>query len=81
MSRVKDIATSVECLTTADVKVLLDGSVAVIFPVSDAGKFWLSTNVQEADVPKWSGGTVVERRYLPAVLEAIKEDGLLIEPV
>jgi hypothetical protein len=81
MSRVKDIATSLERLTTADAKVLLDGSVAVIFPVSEAGKFWLANNVQEADAPKWGGGTVVERNYLPAVLEGMKEDGLLIEPV
>lgn len=58
-----------------DITVLDHGSITIFLPTSDAGREWVAENVA-SDAMRWSGGVVVEHRYIAAIVEGAINDGL-----
>jgi hypothetical protein len=53
------------------------GSVAVLTPMTDAGREWRDEHLP-SDAASWGRGVVIEPRYLAPILEGIACDGLEI---
>jgi hypothetical protein len=66
---------------TADIVVELDGplaTVALLHGATPAGADWLDTHV-EPDAQRWAGRVVCEHRYVAAIVEGARADGLSVE--
>ena len=59
-----------------DVKMMDEGSVVVLVPITVVAKDWFDTNLPPE--PAWCGGIVVEPRYLDAILTGMSMDGLQV---
>jgi hypothetical protein len=61
----------------ADV-VTICGAFGTIAPMTAAGRNWCAENLQ-VESWQWHGGAiVVERNYLPAIIDGMEDDGLIV---
>ena len=58
-----------------DIRVNSHGSLFLLHPVSSAAAEWLRDHVAE-DALWWAGALVCEPRYVEAIVEGAREDGL-----
>lgn len=54
------------------------GSLAVLTPVSAEACDWAAAHLPD-DAMGWAGGTVIEPRYVPDIVEGILCDGLTVD--
>jgi len=62
--------------TEIDIRVMDEGSIVVLWPVSELAVDWLASNL-DPDAPRWGGGFVVEARYVEDIVNGAVEDGLV----
>lgn len=60
-----------------DFRVLFDGSVTLLWAISDDGVAWADEHLPE-DRISWGGATVIEHRYVEDILNGIDSDGLVV---
>ena len=60
-----------------DFRLLVDGSISILWAVSDAAVGWVEEHLPE-DATRWGDGYVVEHRYLGDIVYGIDADGLVI---
>lgn len=60
-----------------DVRVENHGSIVLLRPITVTGQDWLDTNIPD-DAPTWGNAVVAEPRYVPFILEGMKNDGLVV---
>lgn len=58
-----------------DLAVHHDGSVSLLRGASDEGKTWIAEHIP-ADAMTWGNSIVVEHRFIDAIIEGAREDGL-----
>lgn len=66
---------------SADIRFEDHGSIALIRPLTAAGREWAEAHI---DAPSWAGtggATACEPRYVSAIADGALEDGLEIEVV
>lgn len=55
------------------------GSIFLLFAHTEAAQEWLDDNLMPDDVTTWGvNGTVIEHRYISALVEGILNDGLTV---
>jgi len=61
-----------------DFTVQNDGSICVLYPHTPAAKAWVDKNliVNSEEMESWGGGIVIEPRYLPNIINDIRQSGL-----
>ncbi len=59
----------------ADVNIENHGSLVLIRPLTEAASDWLDENISE-DAQHFGGAVVVEPRYVEAIVEGMRNDGL-----
>ncbi len=65
-----------------DIEFASHGSIVVLSGVSEYGKGWLEGRVVGEDTQYWGkDGIVVEPRYVDAIIEGARADGLEVEEV
>ena len=62
---------------TSDLKVENQGSLFLVWPMTDAGRDWLEKTAPE-DAQFIAAAMVVEPRYVEGVVVAAREDGLTV---
>lgn len=60
-----------------DFRVRDEGTIALLFPLTDAAKEWVEEKVEVAQT--WSGGVVIDHRFVQDILDGIVNDGLTVE--
>lgn len=63
----------------ADFQVANHGTVALLRPVSEAGKTWAEENITTEPWQHFGGAIAVEPRYLDAIVQGIEADGLEVQ--
>ena len=62
-----------------DVRIMDNGSVVLIYPVSEAAKDWMDENVSlEGGWHRLGGGFACEPRMVEALLEGMSDAGLVL---
>lgn len=61
--------------TRADFAVRDEGSLILLWPISDEAEAWISENLPE-DAPMWCHAVVIERRYAHDIIDAMSAEGL-----
>lgn len=65
--------------TDTDFHVTNHGSICVLTALTDGARDWVNEHLPE-DRQTWgTDGTVVEPRYLPAILDGLGEHGFVLE--
>lgn len=59
----------------ADFTVAGGGTLYILRPNTQAAKEWASENLPD-DAQRWGGGVAIEHRYIDAIIEGIRADGL-----
>lgn len=54
------------------------GSICLLQPLSRAGRAWLDEHVISSETLFWAGAVVVEPRYVGALVQGIRDEGLAI---
>ena len=62
----------------ADFTVRDEGTLFLLFPASEAAETWTEEHIEDGALT-WAAAIVVEPRYLPDILGAIRVDGLTLE--
>jgi hypothetical protein len=57
-----------------DVRVQNEGTIFILYPLTDRATEWLDANVASAQ--RWSTGIVVEHRYVADIVNGMIESGL-----
>jgi hypothetical protein len=71
-----DITDVMARVRSADIHVQIEGSIYILFGMSDAGKAWLKENLPD-DAMTWGrGGVVVEHRFVADIVAGAIEAGL-----
>ena len=60
-----------------DVDLSFHGSINVLIPLTQAAQAWMDDNLPE-DRQFWGGGTAVEPRYCPDIVNGMIENGLAV---
>ena len=62
-----------------DFTILVDGSIALLTPVSKSAHDWVERNIgRDNGFQPWWPTVVIEHRYIGAIAESIVADGLVI---
>lgn len=69
--------TRVAPAVTPDFRVEDQGTITVLFPVTDAGREWVEQNLP-SDAMYFCGGVIIEHRYVQDILFGIVNDGLVV---
>jgi hypothetical protein len=59
-----------------DFRVDNHGSILVLKPLTAAAKEWVADHLAHPETQTWGGGTVVEPRFMEAIVQGIQDDGL-----
>jgi hypothetical protein len=60
-----------------DIRISNQGSIFMVYPLSDAGTEWLDEHIGEEST--WfGGGLAVEHRYIEDLVEGMQGDGLTV---
>jgi len=63
----------------ADLSIMNEGNIYILFANSDAGKAWVAEHIP-ADAQRWgNNGVVVEHRYIGDIAQGAANDGLKVE--
>jgi len=62
----------------SDFNLYQDESIAILTPVSAAGKDWVAVNIPD-EATHYAGGVVIENRFISDIVEGIEADGLELE--
>lgn len=54
------------------------GSIALLTPLTEAGKVWADEHLNGEETQHWGRATVIEPRYVQPIVEGIEADGLTI---
>lgn len=60
-----------------DFRLLIDGTIAILWPVSSEACGWVEDHLPP-DCARWGSGYAIEFRYLGDILFGIDQDGLVI---
>ena len=58
-----------------DIRILDHGSIIVLSGVTPEGVAWME-DCLDPDAMRWGGGYAVDRRFAPAIIDAVRKDGL-----
>jgi hypothetical protein len=62
-----------------DFTILVDGSIALLTPVSKSAHDWVEQNIgRDNGLQPWWPTVVIEHRYVADILEGVRNDGLVI---
>lgn len=54
------------------------GTLYILRPNTDEAKAWVDEHIP-ADAQRWSGGVAVEHRYIGAIVDGIRADGMSVQ--
>jgi hypothetical protein len=60
-----------------DLAVRAEGSLYLLTALTDRGEAWIAEHIPE-DAQTWCGAIVVEHRYIRAIVEGARNDGLSV---
>lgn len=52
-----------------------EGSISILFPLTPAAELWVAKHLP-ADAIFWTGGVVIEHRFVAPIVAGILDDGL-----
>jgi hypothetical protein len=61
-----------------DVEVQINGSVALIVPITSEAKAWIADNLEVEDWQITCGGIAVEPRMVNDIVDAMREHGVVV---
>lgn len=71
------MATTTGMLARSDFRLQAEGTIAVLFPLTDEAATWC-WHYLPADATRWGNGYVIEHRFVDDILFGIHNDGLVI---
>ena len=66
----------VQTESAADVLVQGHGSIVLLWPQNDSAAEWIEENLEPGQ--KWGNGTVVEPRFVSAIIEGLEQAGYTV---
>ena len=62
----------------ADFRVQNEGTIALLYPLTDAARDWVAVHIPE-DAQRFGNAIVVEHRYIFDIIDGATADGLIVE--
>lgn len=64
-----------------DVRISDHGSIAILHPLTDAGKAWINEHLDGPESQWFGGGIAVEPRYMNPILQGMQDDGITFSSI
>jgi hypothetical protein len=65
-------------MTKPDIRVQDEGTIFVLYPLTDAANDWMQDNMHCDSNNFWCDGMVVEHRYVASILRGMVRGGLIL---